>query len=150
MPGEEMIPIVIVPVIFGVIGWIAWSAFNAIRRFKIAKLQAEVQTRLLDRFGSSQDLLAYAQTEAGRHFLDSLSVERSSAYGRIIGAIQTGIILLFFGLALFLLRNRVYAWEVFLVFGTLMIALGVGFALSGIVSYYLSKHFGLLKETAGN
>jgi len=41
--------------------WIAWVIFSTIRRYKIAKLQAEVQSRLLDKVGSGQELLAYAQ-----------------------------------------------------------------------------------------
>jgi hypothetical protein len=56
--------------------WIAWVIFSTIRRYKIAKLQAEVQSRLLDKVGSGQELLAYAQTEAGKSLLESLSVER--------------------------------------------------------------------------
>ena len=43
----------------GMFAWIAWVIFSTIR-YKIAKLQAEVQTRLLEKVGSGQDLLAYA------------------------------------------------------------------------------------------
>src|SRR5580704_18302266 len=93
----------------GMFGWFAWLIFNTIRRYKIAKLQAEVQTKLLDKIGSGQELLAYAQTEAGRELLESLKVERVSPYGRIIGALQTGIVLILFGAALLLLRTIVSA-----------------------------------------
>jgi hypothetical protein len=54
----------------------AWLIFNTIRRYKIAKLQAEMQTKLLEKLGSGQELLAYAQTETGRELLESLKVER--------------------------------------------------------------------------
>ena len=46
--------------------WIVWMVFSTILRYKIAKLQADVQTKLLDKVGSGQDLLANAQTDAGR------------------------------------------------------------------------------------
>ena len=38
--------------------WIVWMVFSTILRYKIAKLQADVQTKLLDKVGSGQDLLA--------------------------------------------------------------------------------------------
>lgn len=133
------------------LGWFAWVIFSTIRRYTIAKMQARLQTKLLDKIGSGQELLAYAQTEAGRELLESLRVERVSPYGRIIGALQTGIVLLLFGAALLLLRNHVSAaGEGFVVFGTLICALGAGFALSAAASYYLSKSFGLLNSAASH
>jgi hypothetical protein len=137
--------IVIAPIIFSFFAWLAWVVFSTIRRFKIAKLQAEVQTKLLEKVGSGQDLLAYAQTDAGRKLLESLRVESVSPYTRIIGAMQTAIVMISLGVALLLLRGRVAGTdEGFLVFGTLITMLGVGFGLSSAASYYLSKSFGLL------
>ena len=137
--------IIIVPVILSAFSFMFWTLFSTIRRFKIAKLQADVQARLLEKFGTSQDLLAYVQTDAGKQLLDSLTVERTSPYWRIIGAIQAGIIMFLFGGALLFLRGRVSgAQEGFLVFGTIFVTLGIGFAISAGVSYSLSKSFGLL------
>ena len=145
---SDIVLAVVIPSMFG---WFAWVIFSTIRHYKVAKLQAEVQTKLLEKVGSGQELLAYAQTEAGRELLESLKVERVSPYGRIIGALQTGIILLLFGGALLLLHNHVsIAGEGFLVFGTLICALGVGFALSAVASYYFSKSFGLLSGAASH
>ena len=144
----EIVMAVAAPSMFG---WFAWIIFSTIRRYKIAKLQAEIQTKLLDKIGSGQELLAYAQTQAGRELLESLKVERVSPYGRIIGALQTGIVLILFGAALLLLRNHVSgANEGFVVLGTLICALGLGFALSAAASYYLSKSFGLLNSVASH
>jgi hypothetical protein len=138
--------IFIVPVVFGAFTFVTWVMFSGLRRYKIAKLQAEVQTRLLDRFAGSQDLLAFAQTDAGRQMLESLKVERSSAYGRIIVTVQTSIVTLLLGGAMFYLRSRVFdAAEEFTVFGTLITTLGIGLGISSAVSYMLSKSFGLLE-----
>jgi predicted phage tail protein len=131
----------------GMFSWFAWLIFTTIRRFKIAKLQSEVQTKLLDKVASGQELLAYAQTEVGKELLESLKVEqRMSPYGRIIGAMQTGIIAMLVGAAFLFLRTRVPgdAQEGFLVLGTILTFLGFGFGLSAAASYYLSKSFGLL------
>ena len=141
MPSD-IIAFLSVPAMFG---WIAWTVLSTIRRYKIAKLQADVQTRLLEKVSSSQDLLAYAQTEAGREMLASLKVERHSPHARIIGALQTSIVMISVGAAFLLLRGRVSGTEEgFLVFGTLATMLGIGFGLSAVASYYMSKSFGLL------
>jgi hypothetical protein len=140
--------IVLFPVAFGAMTFVLWTIFSTIRRFKIAKLQADVQNRLIEKFGTTQDLLAYVQTDAGKQLLESLSVERTSPFSRIIGAVQAGIIMFLFGLALLFLRGRVSgAEEGFLVFGTVFMTLGVGFAISAAASYSLSKSFGLLNGT---
>ena len=140
--NSDNIVAVMIPSMFA---WIAWTIFSAIRRFKIAKLQAEVQAKLLDKVGSAQDLLAYAQTEAGREMLESLKVERHSPHARIIGALQTSIVMICLGAGFLFLRGRITGTEEgFLVFGTLATMLGIGFGLSAMASYYLSKSFGLL------
>lgn len=136
---------VVVPVVFGFFAWLVWMLFSTIRRYKIAKLQAEVQNKLLDKVGSGQELLAYAQTDAGKTLLESLRVEGVSPHARIIVALQTAIVMISAGAAFLLLRNRVEdAQQGFLVLGTLLTTLGIGFAVSSAASYYLSKSFGLL------
>jgi hypothetical protein len=109
-----------------------------------------VQVKLLEKVGSGQDLLAYAQTDTGMQLLESLKVERVAPHGRIIGALQTGIIFLMLGVALLILRYQVSVTdqEGFAILGTLSSSLGVGFALSAAASYYLSKSFGLLNGSA--
>jgi hypothetical protein len=140
--------IVILPIFFGLFGFVAWIIFTTIRRYKTAKLQAGVQTKLLEKFGSGQELLAYVQSDAGKRFLESLAMEQKTPYGRILGAAQAGVILVLLGLALLFLRGRVSgAEEGFLVSGTITLSLGVGFGLSAALSYFLSKSFGLLSET---
>lgn len=126
--------------------WFVWVIFSTFRRYKIAKLQADVQSKLLEKLGSAQELLAYGQTDTGRQLLESLRVETTSpVHTRIIGALQTAIVMISLGIALLLLRGRVAgAEEGFLAFGTIITVLGIGFAVSSAASYYLSKAFGLL------
>jgi hypothetical protein len=133
-------------VLFAFFAWFVWLMFSTLRRLKIARLQAEVQSKMLEKVGSGQELLAYAQTDAGKQLLESLRVESSaSPYGRIIGALQTAIVMICVGLALLFLRGHISGTEEgFLLFGTLITVLGVGFGLSAAVSYYLSKSFGLI------
>jgi len=132
--------------------WFAWLIFTTVRRYKIAKLQAEVQSKLLEKIGSAQDLLAYAQTDTGRQLLESLQVERTTSeapHGKILWALQVGTILFFFGAGALWVRTHVSAqgFEAFTILGALSIALGLGFLFSGAASYYMSKSFGLLNRT---
>lgn len=135
----------------GLFAWIFWVIFSNIRRYKIARVQAESQTKLMEKFGSSQEFIAYMQTEAGKRFLESATIERtrSNPFGRILGAVQAGLILVTIGVGFLFLRNPVPdAAQAFLVFGTLAVALGVGFLLSATASFVLSKSFGLLERAS--
>ena len=128
----------------------AWIIFTTFRRYKIARLQADVQTKLLDKV-ASQDLLAYAQTDAGRQLLESLKVEQvvsPAPYNKIIGALQAGIVLFCFGLAMLWLRGHISQdVDAFTALGAISIAVGLGFGFSAVASYYLSRSFGLLNGT---
>ena len=141
--NSDIVIAVTIPCMFS---WFAWLIFTTFRRYKIAKLQAEVQSKLIEKLGSGQELLAYGQTESGRKLLESVRVEStSSVHTRIIGALQTAIVMASLGIALLLLRGRVPEAEPgLLVFGTIFTMLGSGFAVSSAASYYLSKSFGLL------
>ena len=125
--------------------------FQYIPQVQIAKLQADVQSRLLDKVGSGQELLAYAQTDAGKQLLESLQVKCVAPCrlpdGKILGALHAGIVLFFFGSGMLWLRGHVstaQGSEGFTVLGTLFIALGLGFGFLAAASYYLSRSFGLL------
>jgi hypothetical protein len=141
--NPDTIPIITV---FSSISWVAWLLFSSIRRYKVAQLQAEMQGRLLQRFDSPDALLGYAQSDAGRQFIKSLDIERSSPYTQILKGVQVGIVFIFFGVGLL----RLHAWNIgdegALVFGTLALALGLGFGVAAAVSYFLSRSFGLLSK----
>ena len=141
--NPDTIPIITV---FSSFSWVAWLLFSSIRRYKVAQLQAEMQGRLLQRFDSPDALLGYAQSDAGRQFIKSLDIERSSPYTQILKGVQVGIVFIFFGAGLL----RLHAWNIgdegALVFGTLALALGLGFGVAAAVSYFLSRSFGLLSK----
>jgi hypothetical protein len=139
----DTIPVIVV---FSTISWIAWLLFSSIRRYKVAQLQADIQTSLLQRFDSPNALLGYAQSEAGSQFIKSIEIDRSTPYNQILKGVQAGIVFMFFGAGML----RLHAWnigdEAPLVFGTLALALGLGFGVAAGVSYFLSRSFGLLSR----
>jgi hypothetical protein len=70
-----------------------------------------------------------------------------SPAGRILWSAQIGIVLALGGLGLFIARNNVIdeAAQALYVVAIVAIALGIGFALSAIAAYALSKQLGLLE-----
>jgi hypothetical protein len=146
--SDVFIPIIIVPTIMLVIGWIARTVSNNRRLRDTAKLQAEMQTKLLEKFGTSQDMLAFLASDAGRRFVESTTVERSNPHGRILGGVQAGVLLLLGGLGFFAADSTFgidgQAFAHFL--GIMGIALGAGFLTSSFVAMRLSRSWGLLKS----
>jgi hypothetical protein len=128
------------------IGWVVWVAGNTFRRVRTARLQADVQKGLLERFGSSRELLDYLQTGHGQRFLEFVTSERANPYARILAAAQAGVIMTLLGGAFLFLMNMATVHEaadVLLVLGTLVLTLGIGFLASAALSFVLSRSWGL-------
>jgi hypothetical protein len=134
--------------------WILRTLLDNRRWNKMVKVQTETHAKLLDRFASSQEMLAYVQSDAGKKFLEMPIFESqrrqvsSLPFSRILWSVQIGIIAAVLGIGILFLRGRVSpdADMGFQVFGTLTLTLGIGFLVSGGVSYVLAKHFGLLEQ----
>jgi len=151
-------PFMVFLVVTGSLLWILKVILENRRWSRIAKVQSEAHAKLLEKFATNQELLAYMQTEAGKRFLESAPIpidleERprmSAPFGRILWSLQLGFILALAGMGLIYVRGYAPdAAEELLVFGTLALTLGLGFVLSAIVSFGLSKHLGLLANASG-
>ena len=147
--NEVFIPIIIVPTIMLVIGWIVRTMSTNRRLRETAKLQTEMQTKLLERFGTSQDMLQFLASDAGRKFMESATVERSNPHGRILGGVQAGVLLLLGGIGFFAASPSFGAddggFGHFL--GIMGVMLGAGFLISSFIAVRLSKSWGLLKPS---
>ena len=80
---------------------------------RLSKVQYEVHNKLLDRFTSNEDLLAYVQTPAGRRFLESAPIPMqdeapmlSAPFSRILWSVQAGIVLTIAGIGLLYVSSR--------------------------------------------
>jgi len=114
-----------------VCAWMLKMGLDHRRRTKLMNYQYDLQAKLLDKFSSSGELMEYLQGDVGEQFLLSATAERSDPRGRILGSVQTGLVLLTGGVAFMFLRGQIVeAEEGFVLLGTLGIALGVGFIIS--------------------
>jgi hypothetical protein len=141
-------------VLIGVLGWIIRSIMNHRRWLRVSKLQTDMQNKLLERFTSNEEMLAFIQTSAGQRFLESASMAAESGprvlsapVGRMLWSIQLGIVILVAGLGLEIVSYKLLNYEDvvtgFQVMGGIIIALGIGFILSAFGAFLLSRRLGL-------
>ncbi|MBZ5556225.1 MAG: hypothetical protein LAO77_03010 [Acidobacteriia bacterium] len=144
-----------------VIGWIARSVLEHKRWQQAMKTQTEAHVKLVDRLTSNEDLLAYVQSGPGQRFLtaapmlatiDSSTRPMGAPIGRILWSMQTGIVVGLAGVGLWIAKNNVITevGQPLVVLGILGMAVGLGFVLSSLVSYVLSRQLGLLQSSSSN
>jgi hypothetical protein len=135
--------------------WIIRTLVSYRRWHRTSKVHTEVHNKLLDRFSSNDDLMAYIQTPAGKRFLESapLSLEEPSRpigapLGRILLSIQVGIVLAAGAIGLLYVSGRVLdeVAQPFYVLGVLALTVGVGFVVSAGASILLSRRLGLMNS----
>jgi hypothetical protein len=106
-------------------------------RQRKAEVQAEVQSRLIDRFGTAPELIQFLQSPAGREFVSGVqSAPAHYARERIMAGFSRSIVLSTLGAA-FLILTFAYDDD-FAVPAAILFSLGIGYLLATMVSYKLS------------
>jgi len=139
--------------IIGVFVWLVKTAIDHRRWLRLTRTQTEVHTKLLDRLGTNEELMAYIQSPAGRRFLESTPITlepeprtTSAPISRILWSMQAGVVLAALGLGFWLVQTRtnLEVSEGFWIIGVLIAALGLGFLVSAAVAYVISSRLGLV------
>ena len=118
-------------------------------------MHMEIQNKLLDRFAGSGELLAYLETPTGRGLSDlqlpGLGTvgprQMDAPVSHIFWPLQTGIVLTAAGVGLHYMGNPVGLTEMsqpIAGFGELVVAIGLGFIVSAVASFFLSHRLGLV------
>lgn len=128
------------------------------RWHRISKVNAEVHNKILDRFGSNDELLAYIDSPAGRRFLEATPIAPNAIaparvgapFGRILLSVQLGVLLIALGVGLWIVSNRAIEEVQQLLVGLSVVGfcLGIGCVVSAAASYVLSRRLGLLPDAA--
>lgn len=147
-------------IVLSTLVWLIRTVLEQRRWSRLSRIQAEVHSKLMDRFSSNDELLTYVQTPSGRRFLESgpsplqQDVPRTIAapFSRILWSVQLGIVLLVAGGGLLYVSSETVeeAREFFFIFGSITLALGAGFAVSAAAAYLLSRKLGLFEPAASN
>ena len=143
---EFLIPIVL----FGVIGWIVQIAVTSGRRKEQLKTTAEFHAKVLDKMGSAKDFGEFLETDGGKRFMGSLTIDGPSAKTRIVRCAEQAVICLSIGIGFLLLGLSFGEYrDGMVIIGTVVTACGVGSLISCVSSYFLSKNFGLFDPSDG-
>ena len=136
-------------------GWLIRTIVEQKRWSRLSRTQAEVHNKILDRFGSSDELLQYIKTPAGTKFLESAPIPlheerpaQNAPLPRIMKSIQLGVIVAVAALGMLLVSLRFdgETGEGLFALGAIAFTVGAGFIASAVVSMKLSRRLGLLRE----
>jgi hypothetical protein len=123
---------------FGFLSAVFYMFFSAFRR----KQQSSMQKHLLDKFASAHDFTEFVQSPAGQKYVAGFTDSVTKPYASILNSLRIGIVLIFFGLAFFLIPVMPEAHDgpyVLRGIGTLLTMLGIGFVVSAAASYVIAK-----------
>lgn len=148
---DDLAPVLGVTAMMVIAAWAFRTLLNTWRHNRLVKAQAELQNRLIDKLAGSEELVRYLESGSGRQLLEAPPVERSRPYARILASLQAGTILLLAGVAFYAMRGQLPEEppDGFVVLGTLGMALGLGFLISGALSWFLSRSWGLIDGRGG-
>jgi hypothetical protein len=150
------IPFLIFVGVLGAVLWLVHVSLENRRWNRIFKLQTEVHSKLLERFGTSQEVLTYMSTDAGKRFLEAtpiaVGLERKqpvpSPVARVLTPLQIGIVMTLLGVGLIFLRHSVPNGDAaLLVVGTVVLMPGLGFIISAGITWVLARHLGLMPDS---
>ena len=127
------------------------------RRWQRAlRTQTDLHTKLIDRFSSSDDLLAYLQSPAGKLLTDAPSLPQTTPraamaapLSRIFWSLQAGIVIGALGAGLVFVSGTATIPEVSTFLngvGIVVLMIGIGFTVSAAVLYFLSQRLGLVQS----
>jgi len=153
----EMIPVVaIVFIITSALAGLIRTLVEHRRWQRAARMQMDLQTKLVDRFSGSDELLAYVQSPAGRGLTgiqaptptpSAIPNMMDAPLGRIFWSLQAGIVLAATGVGLMFVGGRITFDELSQPLsgtGILALAVGVGFVVSAGVSYFIAQRLDLV------
>jgi hypothetical protein len=131
---------------FAMIATIVWLGVHAKNRK--ATLQAEVQTRLIDKFSNAPEFVDFLNSDTGKQFLTGIDkMPQLMARDRIVGGVSRGVIMMLLGaafIAIWIADSNIG----FMYPGFILMGLGIGFFISTLVSLKLSQKFGLIGDDA--
>jgi hypothetical protein len=154
---ENLTIVLIVATITVGIVFLIRTAIEHRRWQRTIRAQTELNTKLIDRFSSSDELLAYLQSPAGKTLIEPAVVPQlgprampmNAPLSRIFWSLQSGIVVSTLGTGLIFVSRGVatdeFAQTLYGV-GIVVLTIGLGFAISAAVSYVLSQRLGLIRS----
>ena len=164
---------VLITLVIGVVT-ILKTGLDHLKRSKTERLQFDLYNKVLDRFGSNQEMVTWLQNEGAAGLLKAVETPRSLPYSRILNAVQGGLLAVVLGAGFMAVSTQIPTPDYqaqkaaaagdpqkeWLVvhdaqrdreqvagvngFGIILMTAGFGLLLGGGASYYLSRKFHLI------
>lgn len=134
------------------LAWLVRTIIEQKRWNRLARTQSEVHNKILDRFGTSEELLDYVRSPAGSRFLESAPIPlhadgaaQNRPVSRVLWSIQIGVVVAATSLGMILVSGRLDVADARALFalGVIGLSVGVGFVASAFVSLVLARRLGL-------
>jgi hypothetical protein len=154
---HDLVPFFVFGCILCALLWLIHVLLENRRWTRVFQLQKDTHGKLIDRFGSNQELLVYMGTEAGKRFLEAAPIpvdfERDqrvpSAVARVLTPLQIGVVLTLLGIGLLALRySLTEIASPLLVVGVVVLMPGIGFIISAGITWMLAGRLGLMPDKA--
>jgi hypothetical protein len=134
---EGVFPLLGMLLTFGMVVFIVLIITRA--RQRRLELQTELQSKLIEKFGSATELAAFLQSPTGRQFVNGVQTgNRIMVQDRILAGYRRAIVLSFFGVAfivMWMITGTVgLAWP-----GVLILALGLGYLFATLATQKLTS-----------
>jgi len=121
------------------VGWILWVIANY--RIRKSKERSEERLRIIERFGSQEELTGFLASGAGDKLLANFTPKSSNSRSGFVTGLTSGVVSLFVGSGFLVL-----AWldvfhdpDTFLIPGVLLCFAGAGILISAAVSIRLLR-----------
>jgi len=133
--------------------WLTHVLLENRRWNRIFKLQTDVHGKLIERFGTSQEVLTYMGTEAGKRFLEATPIavgfekteQIPSPFARVLTPLQIGIVMTLLGVGVVSMRNALPdGAAALLLLGIVILMPGLGFIISAGITWVLARRLGLM------
>jgi hypothetical protein len=158
--AENLVPFLVFVGVMLALLWLTRLFLENRRWGRIFKLQTDVHGKLIDKFGSNQELLTYMDTEAGKRFLEAAPIPVGfeaeqrvpNAVTKVLMPLQIGVVMTLLGIGMLAIRNHLGRdmSSPMLLMGTVVLMPGIGFIISAGITWALASRLGLMADpTAG-
>ena len=138
--------------------WLVRNAIEQRRWSRMMQVQTEAHNKILDRVGSSSELLEYMRSPAGTKYLESAPIPlyanqplQNPPVSRMLWSIQVGLVAAAGAIGMLLVSTRMTDKDTsqgLFAIGTIALCIGGGFILSALVSMVVSRRMGLWRPAA--
>jgi hypothetical protein len=139
---EGLIPLLGMMLSFAAAIWIVLIVTRS--RQRKLEIQAELQSKLIEKFGSTAELVAFLQSSAGQQFVSGVQSSKGVRDITVVG-IRRAIILSFLGagfITLWLIVGVNVGWP-----GVLFLSLGIGYFVASLVTSRMAESDVKLPQT---